>query len=85
VTKLGCRNGAATWAECSGGAVWSRRVSWGKPVFRLTASSQLADTVTLSRSVILVIEDLERMGTDARRARVTNQAADEVASVIEGM
>jgi hypothetical protein len=45
----------------------------------------LADTVTLSRSVILVIEDLERMGTDARRARVTNQAADEVASVIEGM
>ena len=41
--------------------------------------------MTLSRSVVLVIEDLERMGTDARRARVTNQVADEVASVVEGM
>jgi hypothetical protein len=45
----------------------------------------LADTVTLSRSVVLVIEDLERMGTDARRARVTNQIADEATSVIEGI
>src|ERR1035441_7890632 len=36
VTKLGCRNGAATWAECSGSTVRSRGF-WGKPVFRLTA------------------------------------------------
>jgi len=41
VTKLGCRNGAATWAECSG-VPFGRVGSWGKPVFRLTTSSQLA-------------------------------------------
>ena len=57
---------------------------WGANEYELRKYN-LADTVTLSRSVVLVIEDLERMGTDARRARVTNQAADEAASVIEGM
>src|SRR5208282_659941 len=36
VTKLCRRNGAANWAECSGGGVRSRGVSWGKPVFWLT-------------------------------------------------
>jgi len=58
--------------------------TWGANEYELRKYN-LADIVTLSRSVIRVIEDLERMGTDARRARVTNQAADEVASVIEGM
>ena len=58
--------------------------TWGANEYELRKYN-LADTVTLSRSVILVIEDLERMGADARRARVTNQAADEAASVIEGM
>ena len=57
---------------------------WGANEYELRKYN-LADTVTLSRSVVLVIEDLERMGTDARRARVTNQAGDELASVIEGM
>ena len=45
---------------------------WGANEYELRKYN-LADTVTLSRSVVLVIEDLERMGTDARRARVTNQ------------
>ena len=58
--------------------------TWGANEYELRKYN-LADTVTLSRSVILVVEDLERMGTDARRACVINQAADEVASVIEGM
>ena len=58
--------------------------TWGANEYELRKYN-LADTVTLSRSVILVVEDLERMGTDARRARVTNQADDELASVIEGM
>ncbi len=58
--------------------------TWGANEYELRKYN-LADTVTLSRSVVLVIEDLERMGTDARRARVTNQADDELASVIEGM
>jgi hypothetical protein len=40
---------SVTWAECSGGAVRSRRVSWGKPVFRLTASSQLAESLARGR------------------------------------
>jgi len=57
---------------------------WGANEYELRKYN-LADTVTLSRSVILVIEDLERMGTDARRARVAKQAGDELASVIEGM
>src|SRR6202142_3847122 len=49
VTKLGCRNGAATWAKCSGGAVRSHRVYWGKPVFLITASSQLAESLARGR------------------------------------
>ena len=57
---------------------------WGANEYELRKYN-LADTVTLSRSVILVIEDLERMGTDTRRARVIKQAGDELASVIEGM
>jgi hypothetical protein len=35
VTKLGCRNGAATWAECSGRGVRSRRVFWASQSFGL--------------------------------------------------
>jgi hypothetical protein len=45
----------------------------------------LADTVTLSRSVIRVIADLERMGTDARHERVKRQAGDELVSASVGM
>src|ERR1039458_4227496 len=41
VTKPGCRNGAAGWAKCSG-VPFGRAGVLGKPVFRLTASSQLA-------------------------------------------
>jgi hypothetical protein len=37
----------------------------------------LSDTVTLSRSVFAVIADLERMGTDARHARVKRRGPDE--------
>ena len=48
-TKPGYWNGAATWAECSGSAVRSRGVSWGKAVFRLTASSQLAESLARGR------------------------------------
>jgi len=42
----------------------------------------LSDSVTLSRSVFAVIADLERMGTDARHARLRNRVADEAASVL---
>jgi integrase len=38
VTKLGCQNGAANWAEWSG-VPFGRAGAWGKPVFRLTASA----------------------------------------------
>jgi len=33
LTKLGCRNGAATRAECNGGAVRARGVFWGNPLW----------------------------------------------------
>jgi hypothetical protein len=42
----------------------------------------LADTVTLSRSVTRVISSLERMGKDARHARLRNRVADEAASAL---
>jgi hypothetical protein len=42
----------------------------------------LADTVTLSRSVTRVISSLERMGKDARHARLRNRVVDEAASVL---
>jgi hypothetical protein len=58
-----CRGGAATWAECSGGTVRSRRVSWGKPVFRLTASSQLAESLAWGRG------PFQRDGTSTQAER----------------
>ena len=62
VTKPGCRNGAATWAECSGGRSVARG-SWGKPVFRLTASSQLAESLARGRVPI------QRDGTSTQAER----------------
>jgi len=41
MTKLGCRNGAASWAECSGGAVRSRGSSWGKASLSAITASGL--------------------------------------------
>ena len=51
VTKLGWRNGVATWAVCGGRAVRSRGVPWGKPVARLSASRQLAESLALAAGV----------------------------------
>jgi len=39
VTKPGCRNGAASWAESSGVPFGCAGGVWGKPVFRLTGLS----------------------------------------------
>jgi hypothetical protein len=58
--------------------------TWGANEYELRKFN-LADTVTPSRSVIRVIADLERMGTDARHARVKNQAGDEPVSASVGM
>jgi hypothetical protein len=45
----------------------------------------LADTVTLSRSVFRVIRDMDRMGKDAARACVKKRAADESATASENV
>jgi len=53
---------SGTWAECSG-VPFGRGVCWGKPVFRLTASSQLAESLARGRVQI------QRDGTSTQAER----------------
>jgi hypothetical protein len=70
------RAGVAYVTKCLG------KENWGANEYEL-GKFNLADTVTLSRSVFRVIRDTDRMGRDAMRARVKSRAADESATASE--
>jgi hypothetical protein len=70
------RAGVAYVTKCLG------KENWGANEYEL-GKFNLADTVTLSRSVFRVIRDTDRMGRDAMRACVKSRAADESATASE--